>query len=146
MCGGGIGDEIRTMSIETQAVCELSSLSNHFRKFNSTSIRLLTVAIVCLFLVGCLALVGTPMPKNLREHGIVAKATVLTVWDTGILLANQDPVIGMRVEVQPPDRAAFQATIKRYMISPIAIPQFQPGKIISIRFDPKDPTVIAVDD
>jgi hypothetical protein len=84
------------------------------------------------------------MSKELQQNGVSATARILEIWDTGWTI-NDNPVIGMRVEVQPTDLPAFEATIKKTAISRIAVPQFQPGNVIPVRFDPKDPTVVAVD-
>jgi hypothetical protein len=82
--------------------------------------------------------------KELQQTGAVAEAVILQVWDTGITL-NQDPVIGLRVRVQPKDAAPYEATIKKSVISRIDLPQFQPGSVIPIRIDPKDPNHVAID-
>jgi hypothetical protein len=106
---------------------------------------LLMLAMVCIGLSGCFGTYfGTEMPKNLQQHGIAAKATILQIWDTGWTV-NDDPVIGMRVEVQPDDRPAFESTIKRYIISRLEVPQFQAGRVLQVRFDPNDLTAVAVD-
>ncbi len=98
-----------------------------------------------LALTGCLGtFFGTTMPADLRDHGVAAKATILKMWDTGWTV-NDDPVVGMRVEVQPDTGAAFQATIKHYTISRIASAQPRIGQVIPVRFDPADPTIVAVD-
>jgi hypothetical protein len=103
------------------------------------------LVVTWLALTGCLGtFFGTTMPADLREHGVAAKATILDIWDTGWTV-NDDPVVGLRLEVQPPEGAAFQATIKRYVISRIAAAQPRIGQVIRVRFDPKDPNVVAVD-
>ncbi len=98
-----------------------------------------------LALAGCVGtFFGTTLPADLRDHGVAAKATILKIWDTGWTV-NDNPVIGMRVEVQPADGAAFEATIKRYEVSRIAAAQPRIGQVIPVRFDPADPAVVAVD-
>ena len=100
---------------------------------------------VCCVLTGCFrAYFGTEMPESLREHGVVANATILRIWDTGWTV-NNDPVVGMRLAVRPPDRAAFESTINRYIVPRLEVPQFQPGKTIRVRFDPDDLKSVAVD-
>lgn len=106
---------------------------------------LLIFAVACLGLTSCFGtFFGTAMPKNLREHGIAAQGTILQIWDTGWTV-NDSPVIGMRVEVQPTDRPAFESTIKRYVISRLEVPQFQPGRVVQVRFDPEEPSAVAID-
>jgi hypothetical protein len=58
---------------------------------------------------------------------------------------NNDPVIGMRLFVLPSDRPAFEATIDKTPISRLAVPQFQPGSLVPVRFDPQNPSHMAVD-
>ena len=107
---------------------------------------LLICATLCLGLTGCLGgYFGTTMPDSLRQHGVAANATILDIWDTGWTV-NDDPAIGMHVEVHPTDRPAFRATIDRYLVSRIALAQVQPGATIQVRFDPNNPSVVAVDD
>lgn len=113
------------------------------RKFGSA---LLICATLCLGLTGCIgSYFGTTMPDSLRQHGITASARILDIWDTGWTV-NDDPAIGMHVEVHPTDRPAFRATIERYLVSRIALAQVQPGNTIQVRFDPSNPSVVAVDD
>ncbi len=103
--------------------------------------------VACLGLVGCSALmtrVGGGMTPELQQSGVPATAQILEVWDTGWTI-NDNPVIGMRVRVEPPDRPAFEARIEKTTISRIAVPQFQPGAEIPVRFDPRNPGVVAVD-
>lgn len=105
------------------------------------------VAPALLALSGCSALlleVGGGVTPELAQRGVSATARILEIWDTGWTI-NDNPVIGMRVEVDAPDRTPFQATIEKTTISRIAIPQFQPGAIVPVRFDPANPTLIAVD-
>src|SRR4029079_1305326 len=101
---------------------------------------------LALALGACTAMLthfGGVMPEELRATGAPAPATVLEVWDTGITI-NDDPVIGMRVRVEPADRPAFEATITKTMVSRIAVAQFQPGAVIPVKFDPTNPGYLAV--
>lgn len=104
-------------------------------------------ALACLGLAGCagiLAGFGVGMPEALRQNGVSAAALILEIWDTGWTV-NHMPVIGMKVRVQPADRPAFEAVIKKTAINRLSVAQFQPGSVVPVRFDPKDPTVLAVD-
>src|SRR5580704_15862128 len=87
---------------------------------------------------------GVSDVKELQASGIPAEAAILQIWDTGITV-NEDPVIGMRVEVRPKDGAPYEATIKKSEISRLDLPQFQPGNVIPVRIDPKDPQHVAID-
>ena len=107
----------------------------------------LPASLICLILAGCSGLmtsVGGGMTPELEASGVSAPAEILEVWDTGWTI-NDNPVIGMKVRVRPADRPDFEATIEKTTISRIAVPQFQPGNLIPVRFDPRDPASIAVD-
>lgn len=101
----------------------------------------------CLALSGCSALlldVGGGLTPELAQRGVSATARILEIWDTGWTI-NDNPVIGMRVEVDSPDRPPFEARIEKTTVSRIAIPQFQPGAVVPVRFDPASPSLVAVD-
>lgn len=101
----------------------------------------------CLALSGCSALlldVGGGLTPELAQRGVSATARILEIWDTGWTI-NDNPVIGMRVEVDAPDRPPFEARIEKTTVSRIAIPQFQPGAVVPVRFDPANPSLVAVD-
>lgn len=107
---------------------------------------LVLVAIAAL-LGGCGAIdkmSGVSTAKELQASGIAAPAEILRIWDTGITV-NQDPVIGMEVEVRPTDRPPYKAKIEKSLISRLDVPQFQPGKVIQVRFDAKEPGRVAID-
>lgn len=102
---------------------------------------------VLALLAGC-AMVdrmsGVSETRELQKSGLPASAHILEIWDTGITV-NEDPVIGMRVEVSPPDGPAYSATIPKSLISRLDIPRFQPGATVSVRIDPRDPDRVALD-
>jgi hypothetical protein len=103
--------------------------------------------LTCLSLAGCSGLmtsVGGGLTPELEKGGVSATAEILEIWDTGWTV-NDNPVIGMKVRVRPPDRPDFEATIEKTTVSRIAVSQFQPGNVIPVRFDPQNPTTLAVD-
>lgn len=118
------------------------------KRFRSSSHSLhASVVLACLGLAGCTSMLthfGGGVSKELQQNGVVSRATIEEVWDTGWTI-NDNPVIGMRVLVQPSDRPSFEATIEKTTISRIATPQFQPGNIVPVRFDPANPAIVAVD-
>jgi hypothetical protein len=87
---------------------------------------------------------GMREAKDLQRVGIPAQAAILSIGETG-LTVNDNPVITLQVEVRPADRAAYEATIKRLLVSRLEIPQFQPGRVIPVRFDPRDPSRVSFD-
>jgi len=97
--------------------------------------------------LGCGAIdrmTGVTAARELQAAGVAAEAEVLSLWDTGITV-NQDPVIGLKVEVRPKDRPPYQATIAKSLVSRLDVPRFQPGRLIPVRFDPRDPARVAID-
>ncbi len=106
-----------------------------------------SVVLVCLSLAGCTSMLthfGGGVTDELQKNGVLASARIEEIWDTGWTI-NDNPVIGMKVLVLPADRPAFTATIEKTTVSRIAIPQFQPGNAVPVRFDPNNPAAIAVD-
>jgi len=104
-----------------------------------------TVLAVCLS--GCALidrLSGVAEAKSLQQTGVQASARILQIWDTGITV-NNDPVIGMRVEVERTDGTHYFATIPKSLISRLDIPRFQPGATVPVRFDPQHPARVALD-
>ena len=83
--------------------------------------------------------------RRLRQVGVPAEAEIVRIWDTGTTI-NDDPVIGMEVEVLPSGGDPFRAVVPKTWISVLDIPQFQPGRIIAVRYDPADPSRAAIDD
>jgi hypothetical protein len=87
---------------------------------------------------------GLSVAKDLQNTGIPAQAEILAISETGMSI-NDDPVIRIDVQVRPANGQPYAATIKRLLVSRLEIPQYQPGKVIGVRFDPKDPSRVSVD-
>lgn len=102
-----------------------------------------SLAAVSLLFASC-SLDSLLMLNDVKTGGITAEATIVDTWDTGWTV-NDDPVIGMHVEVHPANGPAFRAAINRTLVSRIDVPQFQPGKVVPVRYDPADLTKIAID-
>lgn len=80
--------------------------------------------------------------QELLQNGVAAQATILKIWDTGVTL-NDNPQVGMLLEVQPQGRDPFRVEMKS-IISRIAIGQIQPGRVVPVRFDPENPSKVAL--
>jgi hypothetical protein len=100
---------------------------------------ILTLGIAALLTGGCFG-----MSSELQRNGVSATATILEIWDTGWTV-NDDPVIGMKVRVEPSDRQPYEAVVKHTEIGRLDIPQFQPGRTVPVVFDPKNPQDVEVD-
>jgi hypothetical protein len=107
-----------------------------------------TARLLCVLLLPFAALAaactGYGLARELQRDGVPAQAEILSLSDTGEKI-NDDPVIRLEVEVRPQDRPPFKATIKHLLISNLEIPQYQPGLVIGVRFDPKDPSRVSID-
>ena len=87
---------------------------------------------------------GVSEARRLQESGQPGSAKILEIWDTGITV-NNDPVIGMRVEIERPEGTSYRAIIPKSLISRLDIPRFQPGSVVAVRIDPQDPSRMALD-
>jgi len=109
----------------------------------------------CLMVSGVLGvastllLVGAPIVsaihnRNVLTDGVPASATVLKLSDTGTTI-NNDPVVRLLLEVQPPGGPSFQAEAER-LISRLQIPQIQPGAVLQVKYDPASLAVALLDE
>lgn len=115
-------------------------------QMNTRHLLHLALAILLVSLAACAVVdqfTGENVNKEIRENGLPAKAKVLKIWDTGIKV-NDDPVVGFLLEVHAEGLEPYQAETKA-LISILAIPQIQPGKILPVKYDPKDPKRVALD-
>lgn len=103
--------------------------------------------LLVLLLAGCAIadrMSGVSEAKRLQEAGTPATARILKIWDTGITV-NDDPVIGLEVEIAREDGSIYTATIPKSLISRLDVPQFQPGMSVGVRIDPQDSAKVAID-
>jgi len=83
-------------------------------------------------------IISPPQIKN----GVTASAKVLKVWDTGTTI-NDNPQIGLLLEVAPSMSASFQAEAKT-IVSRLNATLVQPGITATVIYDPQKPTHIQV--
>lgn len=76
------------------------------------------------------------------KNGVRAPATVIEVRDTGVTI-NDNPQVGLLLEVKPRDRATFLAEAKM-VVSRLNAALVQPGVAAEVVFDPDKPTRIQV--
>ncbi|MCJ7644655.1 MAG: DUF3592 domain-containing protein [Candidatus Aminicenantes bacterium] len=86
---------------------------------------------------------GVSDARTLQETGEPAEATILKIWDTGMTV-NDDPVVRFLLEVRPAGKPVYQAETK-LRISRLDIPRFQPGAVMPVRIDPRNPKHVALD-
>ena len=112
-----------------------------------TLFSLLSLAFLAVTSLGCAMIdqmSGVSEAKRLQETGESATARILEIWDTGMTV-NDDPVIGLRVEVSRADGSVYTTTIAKSLVSRVHIPQFQPGSTVPVRIDPQDSANVALD-
>ena len=102
----------------------------------------LGIGITVIMLVWLRKFMGSVTGANLKG-GTPAQATILRIWDTGTMI-NDNPVVGLLLEVRPQNLPAYQAESKS-MIPRLSISQFQPGAIIPVRIDPQNQARVALD-
>jgi hypothetical protein len=105
-------------------------------------IAVIAFAIAGVF-VGRLAMNGMKN-REVLAHGEAAPAVILKSWQTGTVMNDINPQIGLLLDVRPANRPAFQAETKMF-IPMMQVPQFQPGAVVQVKYDPNDPRKVAVD-
>jgi len=81
--------------------------------------------------------------RSVLESGIPAKARIVGVRQTGMLVNNQ-PQIAFQLEVHPPTGTPYQVETKA-VIPMVNIPQFQPGAEVPVKIHPADPSKVVLD-
>jgi hypothetical protein len=76
------------------------------------------------------------------KNGVAAEATVLKVWDTGVSI-NDNPQVGLLLDVHPPTGATFQAEAKK-VVSRLQTSLIQPGVNALVLYDPTNPKRLEV--
>jgi hypothetical protein len=97
-----------------------------------------------LFSISMAGLVGAPFVSWLRNRRVLingqrGEAEVLAIWDTGMTV-NQNPVVGLRLEVYPMAGAPFVAETE-HLIPRLMVPQIQAGARLPVRCDPHSKSV-----
>jgi len=80
-------------------------------------------------------------PPRIKD-GIKARATVVKVWDTGTTI-NDNPQVGMLLEVKPLAGGSFQAEAKT-VVSRLKVALVQPGVTAEVLYDPNKPQRLQV--
>ena len=80
--------------------------------------------------------------NKLLTTGVPAQARVLQLADTGVRL-NDNPQVKLVLEVQPLGQPAYQVEIASF-VSMLKLAQIQPGNTVNVRYDPADPSKVAL--
>jgi len=116
------------------------------RKRGGTAPVLAIGLAMILVLSGCAVIdrmSGVAEARDLQAHGESATAKILQIWDTGMTV-NDDPVVEFLLEVRRADQPTYEAKTK-LRISRLDIARIQPGTVLPVRVDPRDPTRVALD-
>ena len=97
----------------------------------------LFVILFAVFQVGSFG-IGWLEKEKIRKKGIPAKATIISLADTGTMV-NDQPLMKIELEVQPPYDSRFVATVE-YIVPYSFLPQVQPGNTLQVFYleDTKD--------
>lgn len=95
----------------------------------------------CTFIVDRVS--GRDEACKIIATGKPATAKILQLRDTGITI-NQDPVAEFVLEIHPANGHPFEAHTQA-LISRLDIPQAQPGRVVPVRYDPKQSGRVAID-
>jgi hypothetical protein len=106
--------------------------------FIAIPIMIIVLVVVLATLWHFYRIINPPRIKN----GVSAPAKILKVWDTGTTI-NDDPQIGMLLEVTPSMSASFQAEAKT-IVSRLNAALVQPGITAKVVYDPEKPKRIQV--
>src|SRR3954470_19679483 len=80
--------------------------------------------------------------RQLLQSGESAPAVILELRDTGTTV-NDNPQVELVLDVLPSSRPPFRATT-RTLISRLQTSQVQPGMQVLVKFDPNDPSKVAL--
>jgi hypothetical protein len=98
--------------------------------------------------VGCVSsmidsFTGEDVAREVRATGLPAQGRVLKIWETGVRV-NESPVVGFLLEINAEGLEPYEAET-RALISILWIPRIQPGAVLPVRYDPQDPSRVALD-
>ncbi|MCC6158088.1 MAG: hypothetical protein IT350_08535 [Deltaproteobacteria bacterium] len=80
---------------------------------------------------------------ELLKTGVEAKGVIIGIEDTGNRY-NEQPQVILKVRVEPKGGDPYETETKM-IISPVYLPQFQPGARVNLKYDEADRTKVAVD-
>lgn len=111
---------------------------------NATMVVALIATSICFACASMIdSFTGEDIAQEIRGNGLPAKGTVLKIWETGVRV-NDNPVVGFLLEIHAEGMTPYEAETKA-LISILWIPQIQPGAVLPVKYDPEDPSRIALD-
>ena len=105
-------------------------------------LSLVVTVVIAYFVIRMVRKTVSPN-QGILKNGIPAKAKIISVQQTGVMV-NYQPQVVFALEVQPPGGTPYQTQAKA-VIPIVNIPQFQPGVEVNVKIHPSDPTQVALD-
>lgn len=105
------------------------------------------IGLLVVFRVVGKLLKGQAQDKQLLQTGAKGSAKVLSVQATGASVSyggHRQPQVAMALEVHPAGGQPYQAQLVTY-VSELQIPQIQPGAVLQIRYDHRNPQSLAIE-
>mgnify|MGYP000850368484 CR=1 FL=1 len=81
--------------------------------------------------------------RQLLKHGVAGEGVIVEIHPTGNLY-NDQPQVRVKIRVSASSTDPFEAETKM-IINPVYLPQFQPGRMVRVKFDPRDHSKVAVE-
>lgn len=82
--------------------------------------------------------------KEILKNGISAEAKVISYYDLNVKVNGDNPLVLLFVEVHQGLQEPFYADVKG-VIAQQSISKFQPGEMITVKFDPKNKSMITIE-
>ncbi len=82
--------------------------------------------------------------NQLRQTGVEAPAIILNIMDTGLRVGDNSSMLHFNLEVHPENKPPFHAATHS-AISDSVRPKFLPGINVYVKYNPDDPTQVALD-
>lgn len=84
--------------------------------------------------------------KRILAEGRAVKAKIISLGESGkgVITVNDQPFVSMKLEVYDGSKPPYQVEIKT-IISRLDVPRFQPGVMLGVKIDPKNPQNVVID-
>lgn len=89
--------------------------------------------------------VGGLDTSDILRDGTPGTAEVLSTRDTGVTINNFNFVIKIKLRVTVPGRAPYEVTIRHVLTGRHMWGTIQPGMVLPVRVDPRNPNRVAID-
>lgn len=109
---------------------------------------IIVIAVVSVLVLGTVAALGPDVLRHFKNQGVLkegipATAVIKDLKDTGNRY-NNNPQVVMTLEVTPKDGKPYTAQLIT-VVSVVDLARLQPGSVVNVKYDPKQPTRVALD-